>query len=389
MDLKSIFKILEGRENITHLSDIQHILAPAILLNISNSSVPANTDSPTGALIFLFGAPSLLFLGTLGNSLSLVVMKKFASKLSTYIYLFVLAFVDLFVLYIGLLPKWIQTILEENIFSTSTIICKAGNFGGYFGSHFSVWLIVVVIFERFLTVQSPRRAVRICKVRTALYIIIVLASLLIILNSHIFWTVGIEYDEASDTKSCQASGNLSRIFPWVDGVVYFAGPFLVITILVVIMVFAVCRRQEPKPVCAHGGARKFTVDDRRHLVSRKNKRLTLMLLAVSVTYLLTTLPMVIILIYYTFQQVTSAESFRKTESIRIIAELLMYTNHAIRFILYLAVGKEFRKRFKMLVCLKDKSESLRFDARTRTFSFSQNGRQTRSTFITTNIPLEN
>ncbi|KAH3793892.1 hypothetical protein DPMN_147416 [Dreissena polymorpha] len=54
-------------------------------------------------LLQLYVPPNLMILGTFGNVLSFVIMSKNMFKVSTYCYLALLAIMDTFVLYIGLL----------------------------------------------------------------------------------------------------------------------------------------------------------------------------------------------------------------------------------------------------------------------------------------------
>ena len=94
--------------------------------------------------------------------------------------------------------------------------------------------------------------------------------------------------------------------------------------------------------CLHGGSHKYR---QRRPSQEGSTRLTLMLLTISFTFLVTTLPLTLISIAAAFVGRSSgpdALTASRFELARTIAELLMYANHAINFYLYCATGQKFR-----------------------------------------------
>jgi len=79
-----------------------------------------------------------------------------------------------------------------------------------------------------------------------------------------------------------------------------------------------------------------------------------MLLTISFTFLVTTLPLTVVSIAAAFVGRTSGGRDELTASrfklARTIAELLMYANHAINFYLYCATGQKFRHQLIWMVC---------------------------------------
>jgi uncharacterized membrane protein YgcG len=91
----------------------------------------------------------------------------------------------------------------------------------------------------------------------------------------------------------------------------------------------------------------------RRLASDTNLRLTVMLLSVSLTFLLTTLPMNASLIASAFWNREAAGDVSKMVRLQLvftISELLMYTNHSVNFFLYCATGQKFRSEIVRMVC---------------------------------------
>ena len=99
-----------------------------------------------------------------------------------------------------------------------------------------------------------------------------------------------------------------------------------------------------------GETRRFKLDS--------STRLSFMLLVVSLSYILLTLPMSLMMIAAAFlndmvESVELGEAKQIEASFglgRAIAEMLMYSNHAINFYLYCLTGTAFRHRLKRLVC---------------------------------------
>lgn len=101
--------------------------------------------------------------------------------------------------------------------------------------------------------------------------------------------------------------------------------------------------------CLHGGSHKYR---QRRPSQEGSTRLTLMLLTISFTFLVTTLPLTLISIAAAFVGRSSgpdALTASRFELARTIAELLMYANHAINFYLYCATGQKFRHQLIWVV----------------------------------------
>ena len=100
-------------------------------------------------LLLYYVPPILLFLGTLGNLMSFIIlMNRTMRKFSTYIYLAVLSLTDILVLYVGLLSMWVGELTSYYVRDQSDWSCKIFNVLGCTVSDYSVWLIIAVTVER-------------------------------------------------------------------------------------------------------------------------------------------------------------------------------------------------------------------------------------------------
>jgi len=80
-----------------------------------------------------------------------------------------------------------------------------------------------------------------------------------------------------------------------------------------------------------------------------------MLLAVSFTYLVSTFPMAIAMVFHDEWRRESVdqlpkEVFAQRQLIRTVSEMLMFLNHSINFYLYCALGQKFRNQVVKTLC---------------------------------------
>jgi len=110
--------------------------------------------------------PIILLIGTVGNVLSFLVFLRLAKPnkrrvasdrkgLTVYLYLSLLAVLDLGVLYFGILNQWLAYLSLRPPKDSSIICCKLITFLSYFFSHSSSFVLVMTLGTRFLAIYSP------------------------------------------------------------------------------------------------------------------------------------------------------------------------------------------------------------------------------------------
>ena len=309
--------------------------------------------------LLFYVPPVLLIFGTFGNVVSFFILMKNVKKASTYSYLSALAVMDLLVLYIGLLTLWIGQFTFE-IKNQANWLCKLIVFLGYVCSDTSVWLIIAVTAERFFVVYFPLQAPRLCNVKNARIVIVGITLLFSSINCHLLWSVELEVGHYNDTviKQCHAKGNYTLlvhvIWPWVDAAFYSFVPFvliLVFNILIIRQVF-MAKKTRSKMLTLSACQRHLVKPSKYKNQCETSRKITCMLLVISFTFLLTTLPVNIILIVSTVDTSykEQVEPFAKMQLANALTTLLMYTNHCINFYLYCATGRKFREQFRNLAC---------------------------------------
>ncbi|KAK3600160.1 hypothetical protein CHS0354_029348 [Potamilus streckersoni] len=271
----------------------------------------------------------------------------------------VLAILDLLVLYIGLFRLWIGQFMTDDPRDSSNWLCKGILFLGYVSSDSSVWLIVAVTLERYIAVCFPLPALRISNVKTARITIVFVVAVFCVINMHLIWTVGVRefYVNGTLHSNCGADNLHKRlveeIWPWIDVAFYSFLPFLIIltlNICIIKTVFLARKRRSDLQNRSRTDSAKSSCKMADSNERERENKMTVVLLVVSFTFLLTTQPLSLCILFTAFWNATDYVEFTRFSLIETIATLLMYTNHSINFFLYCATGKKFRKQFRALLC---------------------------------------
>ena len=295
--------------------------------------------------------PFIIILGTIGNVLSLIVLLRPRMRVkSTFLYLAGVAAADLIVLIVGPLRKWVTDIGNVDFAGRFNWVCKTVCFLGGVSTHYSVWLLVFVTLERFVVIAMPMIFPLVCRRSRALTAMGVLLGIVLAINVHVFWTHGIVQHSSNSPTQCQ---ELSSQYPefltawfWIDVCVYSILPFFIILTLNVLIIVNVRRAGRM------GVALSSQVQTDVNL-------LTVMLLTLSFTFLLTTAPMSVYIMYrvlYVPEPLTPLWVAEITLA-RTLCLLIMWINHAINFFLYCLAGKKFRQELCTLMHCSGRSGS--------------------------------
>ena len=310
--------------------------------------------------ISVYISPVILIVGTTGNIISFFILRKNMFRISTYFYLAILALADLIVLQFGLLREWIEQISGYDIKTASNLSCKLFVSLTYLGSDFSVWLIVAVTTERFIAVCFPLKASVLCSVNKARSVTLSLLCLAFCLNVHFLWTVELSEVRwnSSDVAKCLPGKTydfiLTDVWPLVDAFTYSFIPSFICSVLntLIIRRVIIARKYRGRLQKCNSGRNNLP---KKSLPSESTIKLTKMLLAVSLTFVLTTLPNSICIIvqnYWNFDNVEEDFILQLSNFVlaRTVTEHLMFINHSINFFLYCATGKKFRKNMDRALC---------------------------------------
>ena len=321
-------------------------------------------------ILLLYIPPFLLIIGTIGNVLSFcVLLRKAMRRTSTYNYLAVLSFTDMLVLYVGLLRLWVGELTGVDIRDESDWSCKIISMAGYTVSVYSVWLLIAVTVERYIVTVHSLRAPTMCTQGRAVKTIGLILLILLSVNLHFLWTTQIQSKKQQEPRCNGAEGYeqlVERIWPWIDACLYCILPFVIICILNCLIVHKVVlsrRMRRLLPGSSMSGSTNNNggtgSGNNRSANNESSARVTIMLLTISFTFLVCTLPMNVTLVHRAILgfDTMSLKEVSQYQLSRTVSELLMYTNHSINFYLYLLTGQKFRQQLISMVCVCSNGKS--------------------------------
>ncbi|XP_033331947.1 C-C chemokine receptor type 1 isoform X3 [Megalopta genalis] len=299
--------------------------------------------------------PILVYLGTLGNCLSVIVF--FGTKLCQYsssVYLAALAISDTGFL-VSVFVVWLN-MLEVGLFNRPGF-CQFFIYLTTLCSFMSVWLVVVFTIERFIAVQYPMYRQSMCTVARAKVTVAVLTMLAMILCSPVLWfsATSVQYNEKGNVTECghlaEGLESWATVYNTIDTVLTFAIPFTVIIVLNVLIARAIYR---------HIKIRKSLTNEPRTGIGRQppysslrgnlaQTKITKMLLVVSTVFLCFNLPAYVLRIYAFLHFQEAVYATRSVALAQQICNLLFNTNFGINFILYCATGQNFRRALRCMI----------------------------------------
>ena len=328
---------------------------------INKSEIIENNDNDMNKTIVIYTFPILIIVGTICNILTFLVMRrKKLRNQSTGYYMAVLAVADELALLVGCLSGWLMSYKNFNILSISSYACKIFSVVLYTTFDFSVWLVVIMTIERFIAVTFPLKSMYFCTVKKAKVATLILTCILFAINSHFLITHSTVYDK-NGTLGCDSANEtfnyfIKHIWPWIDASKYAFVPFLTILIFNVLIIYNlfIAAKSIKNLSSNHQLQINHVTSNTQNLTnhgstnsqsnSSNNRRLTVMLLVVSITFCILSTPVVVL------QVLERAAPGPNYQTFYSICLCLQYINHSTNFFLYVVSGKLFRNEVIALFC---------------------------------------
>jgi hypothetical protein len=241
----------------------------------------------------------------------------------------ILAIADTSVLLLGLSVMWLYFVNRKwSLLLQSTYGCKFLSLLFYTVSDVSVWLVCMMSADRCIAVARPLHASSICTVRRARICVLILVLCIILINIHFMFThyLSIEndctYHERYEVFSRQ-------IWPWIDAAVYSALPFILLLTMNLIIVHSLFQaRRSTSNLQIH---QSQLTRQKNKLSTSMSRKLTTMLLAVTVFFLLSSFPMVCLQIYTNIHKNNQYNQMFTQLYLKPLCETLQYSNHCVSF----------------------------------------------------------
>ncbi|CAC5400254.1 unnamed protein product [Mytilus coruscus] len=351
------YEYLAGILRSMNLSQFGNESDHELLYNLIKQ-IQQKVDSEQQASVLIYNLltflpPLILAFGIVGNILSFIVLTKFSNKFPSYHYLYVLASLDMVVLFTGLLRLWIKQITGKDVASESNILCPLFTFLGFFSSVASVWIVLAISIDRAIAIKYPlKRYKEDVNKRTKITILIILIASGLA-NIHFLFTMGLQPNRSGD-HSTSCDPHLSylhfyrNVWTWIDAIIYSWIPFCVIGVTNIITIIGLFIARKTRK----------SLNGKEIKLSHREHYMTIMVLTISISVLIMLIPVNTIMIMLIFWKETigSNQELYNMQLAKTIGELLMYTSHSINFVLYYWAGSQFRHQFGKVFFPKKKEK---------------------------------
>lgn len=307
-----------------------------------------------GNKLFVYVLPAIIFPGLVLNVIScLVFTSRELKNFSSSIYIFALLVSDTGVL-IGLLFVWLEAIgYQVNHLNG---VCQALVLFTYVFSFLSVWYVVCITVENYITVCHPTSFIVMCTRQRATGVVtfILVMSLILYVVTAVTADVTSPLVEGGAGKCGVRTELLSlmHVMTYIDSVVTLLIPLIAVTGMLITIVASIIHRAGWKkrlsslPMLEVSEIRSVSDSSRRGLVrANAQMRVAKMLFALSVSYVLMNAPSHVTRLYYLIRPRNPGDS-ELTHSeglIQLLLQYVSYTHHASKFWIFVAASKNFLK----------------------------------------------
>ena len=292
--------------------------------------------------IFAYVSPFLIVIGTIGNILSLVVLqsKYFRNAPSSFI-MSALSCTDTGVLLCGVTRHWVLSLTDYavDIRHMALVSCWTHYFFIYVLWELSSWSLALLTIERMASVKWPFKAKELFSKKRMLIAWSTVALCLITINLH--WFVTVEYKDDACYDVDESRLFMYHIWPWMDLVLSSLAPlFIIVTCNITIITILL-------------KARKLRQDQMKVNQADESDSITAMLIGISITFFIATMPVCVYLIGYNYWPIDTYEQQYSDWTIWGVSLLCYYCSSSTNFIVYCVSGAKFRRALVAVLCCRD------------------------------------
>ncbi|CAF1045834.1 unnamed protein product [Adineta ricciae] len=319
-----------------------------ILVNVCQNQTLSSSEEIENRINVV--VPYLVVLGIIGNGLSILTFSQRKLRtLSCGCYLLLLAISDTIALLIISRPYFFK---QLNIVHhlNSSFLCGLHFFLTQIFDELTPWLLVFVACNRLVLSRYPRNHNCFQTSRSALWSTLVLLIIIIFINIHLLFGIGVGYSPSQPCKS--ACGPLTKsptylffyknVSPIIDLLLSLIIPFCIVFIANIFILANVHR------------VKRRVIRIRRRKRASRNARLSIVLLADLITFLIVSLPVLLVECIYRFTRTRMRdERFENYLWIAwLIASKMIYLNYSLSFYFYVLTSSYFRHHFLLAIRCK-------------------------------------
>ncbi|KAL8558449.1 hypothetical protein ACOMHN_058808 [Nucella lapillus] len=305
-------------------------------------------------MLWLIVPPVLLVVGCFGNVMTIVVMRRLRASESTAclsVYFTALAVSDLCLLSVPVCFYWPELALDIDVRTVHDLTCAVPIFIAFVSSMTSAWLLVVMTCQRMMSVIVPHRVGVMCTVRrakilTAVLVLSACAPCVYILVYYRVNTVDGKYSICQNVDHKNAD-----IFYLYFLIVSSIIPFSFLVVANAVLIRGVIQSVRMARALLSGGGVNQNASR-----SAKGSSMTVTLILTSAAFFVLAIPIDGIDIYlqeidFYGGGIDDGNLRAELTLVETIATLLVTSNSAVNFYLYVLSGRRFRQETKRCLCL--------------------------------------
>lgn len=297
---------------------------------------PCSMQFLVGQILWTYVIPVLIVLGTIGNTVAVAILcRKNLKQWSMRQYMITYVVVNTIILYINCGLDWISQVTEMTYVSNlSDWMCRVWQFIFNVILYATGWLVVGMVFDRFLIVWSPHKAQQVCTVFISKLVLVGIFVGLVVVSVHAMWTYelvqnyGCIVDLRDDIQT--------KTWPIVSAALYSYIPIVIILVMTMLIIF---------------GMMHPNLNNNSGTVQDKFTQATV---AIALTYLAFSLPTIIINLieYFCSSDWIRAYDVRVQLLLaRSVGQVLGCLNSSVTFFIYFAFVPMMRREV-MVICSK-------------------------------------
>ncbi|XP_050419499.1 FMRFamide receptor-like [Patella vulgata] len=286
-------------------------------------------------------SPVLSICGIIGNTLTLLVLVTSSFRKSvTCWYMTIIAVLDTIALIFQLVWYFIRPKVKPDLFTGRACAIMYAIF--FFAIHYNVFLLVAMTIQRYIVVRFPLRAQKLVNKKRTIYVIVALGLLSLVINAHHLFTrkpiTSLETGLIMCTADVNSETFIKFVWPLMDAILYGFAPLFCLTVFNVLIVRQLRHAGRRHREMVGSGSQKDS-----GCFTSSQAQVTLMLLLVSASFMVFVTPIALTVVIERYALRLTTPHDRATHYlVRVIASILMFTNHSLNFVLYCLSGRKFR-----------------------------------------------
>ena len=301
--------------------------------------------------LYTYVLPTIVSVGSLGNLMAiyLIMADKQMRNVSSSVYLSSLLVSDTGML-VNLFLVWMEVLGYR--LNHVPAVCKISPYWAYVFGYLSIWFVVCITIETFITICHPTRIKQMCTVFRARVVAISLfvTALLLYIVTPMITEIRSKYYPSVRRKidTCQTIPKyekLASIVSYSDSVLTLIVPFIVIIVLLTLIILAIMQSIQRKK---KRSLRKANGQGQSSSSSLPQVRVAKMLFILSVSVVFLNVPSHVFRLRSIFMGVTTLSEVEGL--IHLIFLFVSYTSFSVKFFICVACSENFRKLFVIHCC---------------------------------------